>query len=343
MSVSTTPGTVWGTWINLQGGIHSEPAPVAQADDRIQVFIRGGSNVLWSRLETRDGGWGAWQQYTGLLVDGIPAPIRGKDGKVRGFYRTPSNNLEVITQTSINSGYGPPQTLATGIGDDPAAALGADGRIYVFFPGTDDALWYLRNQDLQYETYTVASSLGGAIFATPSPILDGGGRIVVAVKGSGETLYTIQQQSENSATWEPFSLNASNVTSRPSVCPDAAGRVQIFFRGVDGSVRRVGQSDDYDSFGTAVSLGAQIVWRPTCGLGQDGRVNVFIKATDNALWVAVQQTENGTTYTGFQSLGGVIGSAGISVPIANEENLLYVFLQGNGVARDLWLQRQTFV
>ncbi|MFF7655381.1 hypothetical protein ACFZCY_37065 [Streptomyces sp. NPDC007983] len=262
---------------------------------------------------------------------------------MRVFYRTPGNDLQVITQTSINSGYGAPQTLATGIGDDPAATLGADGRIYVFFPGTDNALWYLRNQDLQYETYNTAASLGGAIFATPSPILDGGGRIVVAVKGSGETLYTNQQAAENSTTWEGFSLNAPNVTSRPSVCLDAAGRVQVFYRSSDGSVRRVGQTDDYDSFNAPVSLGAQIVWRPTCGLGQDGRINVFIKATDNALWVAVQTTENGTTYTGFQSLGGVIGSAGISVPIANEENLLYVFLQGNGTARDLWLQRQTFV
>ncbi|GAA1083924.1 MULTISPECIES: hypothetical protein [Streptomyces violaceusniger group] len=343
MVVSTTPGTVWGTWINLQGGIHSEPAPVTFADDRVQVFIRGGSNVLWSRVEARDGTWGPWQQYPGLSVDGIPAPIRGKDGKVRVFYRTPSNNLEVITQTSINSGYGPPQTLVTGIGDDPAAALGADGRIYVFFPGNDSALWYIRNQDLQYETYSSAASLGGAIFATPSPILDGGGRLVVAVKGAGETLYTIQQQTENSSIWEMFSLNASNVTSRPSVCPDAAGRVQIFYRGSDGSVRRVGQNDDYDTFGAPVSLGAQIVWRPTCALAQDGRINVFIKATDNALWVAVQNTENGTAYSGFQSLGGVVGSAGVGVPILNEENLLYVFIQGSGTARDLWLQRQTFV
>ncbi|GAA3353652.1 hypothetical protein GCM10017744_007960 [Streptomyces antimycoticus] len=136
------------------------------------------------------------------------------------------------------------------------------------------------------------------------------------------------------------------MTSRPSVCLDAAGRVQIFYRGSDGTVRRVGQSDDYATFGAPVSLGAQIVWRPTCALAQDGRVNVFIKATDNALWVAVQTTENGTTYSGFQSLGGVIGSAGVGgvgVPILNEENLLYVFIQGSGTARDLWLQRQTFV
>ncbi|GAA3353654.1 hypothetical protein GCM10017744_007970 [Streptomyces antimycoticus] len=128
-------------------------------------------------------------------------PGQGRQGP--GLLPHPGNNLEVITQTSINSGYGPPQILATGIGDDPAAALGADGRIYVFFPGTDDALWYLRNQDLQYETYTAATSLGGAIFATPSPILDGGGRIVVALKGVGETLYTIQQQTENSSAWGP--------------------------------------------------------------------------------------------------------------------------------------------
>lgn len=83
--------------------------------------------------------------------------------------------------------------------------------------------------------------------------------------------------------------------------------------------------------------------RPTAALGLDGRINVFVKGTDNALWVAVQAAENEDSYADFQSLAGVIGPANVSPANVNQEALLYVFTQGAGTAKALWLQRQTWV
>lgn len=343
MPVSTTPGTNWGTWINLQGTIVAEPAPVLNADNRVQVFVQGGSNTLWMIWEQRDRTWSSWAQVSGASIAGVPSAVRGKDGKIRVFYRTPSGNIEVVTQSAPNGGFGAPVSIVTSVGGDPAAALNADGRIQVFFRGTDDALWYVRNQGLLYEQYTGPVSLGGAIYATPSPILDGSGRIVVAVLGGSNSLYTIQQQNPNGVdAWQPFTQQTTGVTTRPSVVLDAAARVQILYRGSDAAAWRVGQNDAYASFNTSVSLGGAIIDRPTAALGLDGRVNVFVKGTDNALWVAVQVAENDNSYTDFQSLGGVIGPANVSPAIANQEALLYVFTQGSGTAQSLWLQRQTW-
>lgn len=229
------------------------------------------------------------------------------------------------------------------VGGDPAAALNADGRIQVFFRGTDNALWYLRNLDLQYEQYSTVTSLGGEIFATPSPILDGSGRIVVAVRGGSDSLYTIQQKAWNSADlWEGFISETTGVTSRPAVTLDASARVQIFYRGSDGATWRVGQAADYDTFETSVSIGGQIIDRPATFLGQDGRVNTFVKGTNASLWVAVQQVESGPAYGGFQDLGGIIGGVHPQAVIANSENLLYVFVQGSGTEQALWLVRQNW-
>ncbi|MEU0037692.1 hypothetical protein [Streptomyces sp. NPDC006333] len=345
MPVSTAPGTTWGTWINLEGGIFAEPAPVLNADNRVQVFVLGGSNTLWSRWEQRDAGrtWAPWYQHPGVAITGVPSPVRGKDGKIRVFYRSSAGHLEVITQNTPNTGFGAPQQIVTNIGGDPAAALNADGRIQVFFRGTDGALWYTRNQGLLYEAYTSPVSLGGSIYATPSPILDGSGRIVVAVKGGSDTLYTIQQKTPNGLdNWKPYNQETTGVTTRSSVVLDAAARVQILYRGSNGSAWRVSQNDDYETFQTSASLGGQIINRPTAALGLDGRVNVFAKGTDKALWVAVQAAENDTTYQDFQSLDGVIGDVDVSPAIANQEALLYVFTQGSGTARNLWLQRETW-
>ncbi|WP_435972321.1 hypothetical protein [Streptomyces sp. Qhu_M48] len=278
-----------------------------------------------------------------MAIVGAPSPVRGKDGKIRVFYRTPAGHLEVITQTSPNGTFGTPQQLVTNVGGEPAAALNADGRIQVFFRGTDGSLWYVRNQGLYYEAYTNPVSLGGTIYATPSPVLDGSGRIVVAVRGGSDTLYTIQQRTPNGLdNWKPFQQETTGVTSRPSVVLDAAARVQVLYRGSDGAAWRVGQHDDHEGFHTSVSLNGQIIDRPTAALGLDGRINVFVKGTDKALWVSVQAAENDNAYQDFQSLGGVIGDAHVSPAIANHEALLYVFTQGSGTARELWTHRQTW-
>jgi hypothetical protein len=343
MPVSTTPGTVWNTWINLEGSIFDIPSPARNADNRVQVFVRGGNNSLWSRVEQRDRIWRAWEEHQGSRIDGAPSAIRGRDGKIRVFYRTPDNRIEVITQGTINSAFGAPQEIAANVGGDPAAALNADGRIQVFFRGTDGALWYLRNGDLQYERYTGATSLGGIIYATPSPVLDGSGRILVALRGGGDTLYTIQQKSWNSADlWGSMRHETNGVTTRPTATLDASGHAQVLYRGSDGATWRAGQTADFDILETPVKVGGQILGWPTALCGQDGRLNVFVKGTDAALWVAPQQTENQPSYGGFESLGGIIGAVDPQAVIANSENLLYVFVQGSGDQKALWMARQTW-
>ncbi|MFV8127042.1 hypothetical protein [Streptomyces syringium] len=343
MPVSTAPGTKWGNWTNLEGGIFAEPSAALNSDNRVQAFVQGGANALWTIWETRDRGWSPWKKIEGSRIEGAPHALRGRDGKIRVFYRTPDQHLEVVTQTAVNAHFGAPQRIVTNIGGDPAAALNGDGRIQIFFRGTDGALWYTRNQGLAYEAYTAPTSLGGGIHATPSPVLDGSGRIVVAVKGGNDTLYTIQQKASNAAdAWDAFQQQTTGVTTRPSAVVDAASRVQIFYRGSDGSAWRVGQSDDYDAWQTSASLKGQIIERPTACLGQDGRVNVLVKGTDKKLWVTVQTAENAAAYEAFQTLEGVIGDVHVSPVIMNRVGLLYVFTQGSGTARNLWLQRQNW-
>jgi hypothetical protein len=149
--------------------------------------------------------WADWAEHTGAAAAGNQAPVLGRDGKVRVFYRTGDNRLEVITQNEPNGVFGSPEELARNIESDPVAALGADGRIYVFYRGSDNTLWYTRNQGLWYEAYTKAASVGGVLKEQPAAALDGSGRIVVGVRGADNGLYTTQQKSENSPDFGSFS------------------------------------------------------------------------------------------------------------------------------------------
>jgi hypothetical protein len=248
------------------------------------------------------------------------------------FYRTGDNRLEVITQDAPNGVFGSPEELARNVDSDPVAALGADGRIYVFFRGSDNALWYTRNYGLQYEAYTKAASIGGEMKEQPAAALDGSGRIVVGVRGIDNGLYTTQQKSENALDFGSFAKQSSGMTDSPTTAVDAASRVQFFYRGTDQAAWRVGQTDDYQSYATGVSLGGQIQQRPIAALGWDGRLNVFVIGTDKALWVAAQTNENDDDYTTFQSLAGTIG---LPTPIPDHRNLLHVFYRSTATGQAL--------
>jgi len=114
MAVSTTTGTNWGAWLNLEGQIFSEPAPTLHADDRIQVFVRGGSDSLWSRGQDRSRAWAAWIGHAGASIVGVPSAIRGKDGKIRVFFLTTGGDIAFIAQTAINTAtYTAPVTIVT--------------------------------------------------------------------------------------------------------------------------------------------------------------------------------------------------------------------------------------
>ena len=59
----------WGTWASLNGQLTSTPAAVSSGNGRIDVFVRGSDNALWSRSSS-DGGtsWSSWKSLGGQLA-----------------------------------------------------------------------------------------------------------------------------------------------------------------------------------------------------------------------------------------------------------------------------------
>jgi hypothetical protein len=81
---------------------------------------------------------------------------------------------------------------------------------------------------------------------------------------------------------------------------------------------------------------ADVVRPMAVAANEDGRLEVFARGTDNALWNQ-WQTAAGNGWSGWNSLGGVLTSA--PVVAANEDGRLEVFARGTDNA--LWNQWQT--
>jgi C1A family cysteine protease len=82
------------------------------------------------------------------------------------------------------------------------------------------------------------------------------------------------------------------------------------------------------------SLGGTLTTRPVMGRNQDGRLEVFVRGTDNALWHIWQVAPNGT-WSGWSSLGGVITSD--PEVVSNADGRLEVFARGtDGALWHIW-------
>jgi hypothetical protein len=141
----------------------------------------------------------------------------------------------------------------------------------------------------------------------------------------------------------------------PVVAATADGRIEIFVRGTDNALWHIAQlmpngewpisdtavdrPDDKRpdaSWSTWTSLGGQLTDDPAVSLNQDGRLEVFVRGTDKALWHA-WQTSPGGAWSPWRSLGGQLSSKpGVGV---NADGRLEVFARGTDNA--LWHTAQT--
>lgn len=81
-------------------------------------------------------------------------------------------------------------------------------------------------------------------------------------------------------------------------------------------------------------LGGVITTEPAAGANADGRIEVFARGTDNALWHVWQTAANGS-FSGWASLGGVITS--VPAVVNNADGRLEVFVRGsNGGLYHIW-------
>jgi len=83
------------------------------------------------------------------------------------------------------------------------------------------------------------------------------------------------------------------------------------------------------------SLGGSFQGKPISVLGSDGRLRVFVRGSDNALWFSAQTSPSGS-WTPFVSLGGVITSDPAAVTY--EQGPIAVFALGSDCA--VWTRSQ---
>jgi hypothetical protein len=102
---------------------------------------------------------------------------------------------------------------------------------------------------------------------------------------------------------------------------DGKGRIHVFLMGKDQRLHSLVQQSPGSWAGSSWAAGAfpplAATGSPAVAANRDGRLEVFVRGVDNAVWHTWELTPGGAWATGWASLGGVVTSAPAVAPNAD--------------------------
>ncbi len=246
----TQPNGGWATgWTDLgnpNAGLGNEaqvgvPAVAANADGRLEVFVKNGGGGVSTADQTQPNGtWGGWVDLYGTDVqDGLSA-VTNPQGRIELFASTRDRVLHWY-QPQPNSGF----VLNTALpalrpASPPSAALSQDGRIEVAYRKADTAETVISHQ----------IQVGGSW--SPTPVVIGGhagvgepalvtappgpdARIMVFHRNGGNGVSMAKQLGPDNK-YGPWTDLGGVIIDYPAATLTAGGAVVLFTIGTDGAI-----------------------------------------------------------------------------------------------------------
>jgi hypothetical protein len=316
---------------SLGGKVAGTPVIAANADGRLQVFVRGPAGDIATKWQvTPNGGWSSWASLGGGTV-GAPSVARNLDGRLELVARATDNSIWHNWQTAPNAGWTGWYPLGGIATSDPVIAKNGDGRLEIFVLGTDGALdhrWQL-SPGGGWADWSPLGSPGGPL-ADPVAITRATGEIAVfAVDASKRGVHFIQQVPGGWSAWQDL---GGTVVSPPTVAANQDGRLEVFGEGTDAALWHRWESSPNGPWGGWASL-AGLVGMPTAAIDAKGALQVFVRGTNDTMF-RIGQVSAGSGWGAWEFLGGgVVSRAGVGV---NADGRLEVFVRGSdqGVHHD---------
>ena len=324
---AATCGTSFGgppSWTSLGGTPASKIAVIADANGRLQAFIRGTDNALWTMSQTSpDGPWSGWQSLGGS-VQGAPSVAINADGRLEVFVLGTDAALWHIAQSTPGGTWSGWASLFGSFISNPAvAASSADGRLEVFVVGTDTGLWRIA-QTSPGGSWSFWTSSGGAVVGDPSAVSEADGRLDVFVTGTNKVLYYIEQAAVG-GSWKPWASLGGQLAGNPVSVANQDGRLQVFVVGTDAVLYDIAQTTAGGAWSGWNSLGGASTSDPAVAVDADGRLEVFVRGTDNMLW-GIAQTAPNSAWANWMTLGGVLANGPVAA--LDKDGRLDVFVEG---------------
>ncbi len=260
----------------------SNPAAVSWGTGRIDAFVRGTDNAIYTRVFA-DGGWGGWYPLGGYLTSGPTVSSWGVN-RLDLFARGGDNQL--WSRSWKGSGWEPWRALGGGLASAPAATSWGVNRVDVFVRGTDNQLWHLAGDG--GTNWLPWRPQGGQITSAPAVESWGANRLDIVARGTDAQVW---HKAWNGSGWENWRPLGGQIKDAPAIVSYTSGRLDVFARGTDNQLWTK----------TFSNGGWEGGWRPLGGILTSGpaasswgtnRIDVFARGTDGQMWTRILNNGN---------------------------------------------------
>lgn len=193
----TLVGTTWSPWQSLGGIVSASPAVTGGSDGRIDVFVRGSDDRMYTNTRPAGGTWSGWSSLGGVLTTGPGAVALGPstiDVYVAGTDHRIYRNARTSAGWSGWSSIGGMTYTAPAAARIPGTSLAR-----VFVRGTTNFLYINQNSSSGWSGW---SSLGGVLIDAPGATATPTG-VDIVVRGTTNGLYA---RSLRNGVWSSFAL-----------------------------------------------------------------------------------------------------------------------------------------
>jgi Galactose oxidase-like, Early set domain/Calx-beta domain/Glyoxal oxidase N-terminus len=246
------------------------------------------------------------------------------------FVMTSTGVPSISKMVKVTAPSGPTTFPLSDVGSRMTRNL--DGRLQVFYKGSDSAVYYFVQTAADASTWTGPLSLGGAGTSNPVAIANADGRLEAFVKGTDNRIYH-QWQTAPGGSWSGWVPIGGSAAGDPAVARNTNGKLQLVYRGGDNLLYTFTQTSAGASTWTTTptNLFGTLIADPAIGVNNDGRLEVFAVMSDNGLSHIWQTTAGGSTWSGWFGLGGFLDPLKPDVA-RNTDGLLQVFYREFGMA-----------
>jgi len=262
-------------WQSLGGSLSSGPGATSCASSTAQVFVLGGSGVVWEKASS-SGIWSAWSRVGGNVM-GNPAVVC-EPGTNHIHLFVEGTDRALYHKLWDGAAWGAWENLGGSLTSSPGVSSCASGTAQVFVLGGDGVVWE--------KTYSVGAwsgwiRIGGNVTGNPALACEPGtNNIHLFVEGTDHALY---HKFWNSASWGGWQNLGGSLSSSPATESCAAGNAQAFVLGGGGVMWRKSWSGG--SWSGWQLVGGYWTSDPAavCAPGATA-VNVFGRGADMTLW-----------------------------------------------------------
>jgi hypothetical protein len=318
--------TVVPNWFSLGGVITAPPTVIANADGRLEIFIRGLDNKFWhlfqrtadvpndcSPMEGLPGDQTFSGSVSGVLNNWNKIEIFawGRDGALWHRWQNDPNVREAAR-------WSPWSSLSGQLAAEPTAALNWDKRIEVFALHTDGRVYHIYQRwfDLFGAPWSGWEVLDGRRFRGRVAVdRDANGSMHVLARDAADSSVWVNWQLTPGGPWSGWAAFGGTAAGDLTLSHNADGRLEAFVRGTDGRVYhkwQVAPNGAWSNWQQLLegSASAPVLIgesRPTAILDRRGHLEVFAR-TGASTVTTTRETGGAPPWSDFREIGPTVTS-----------------------------------